>query len=206
MSLSSQKHLYTDWGEKLNPNQVWTSYPRPQLRRDSFFNLNGSWDYAIRKEHDFPAAYDGKILVPLSPEAPLSGVNRQLQLDEFLFYRTIFTLPDGFIKRRIILHFGAVDQTCEIYLNGNPVGTHSGGYLPFSFDITAWIRSDAENVLTLRVRDVTDTSYYSRGKQRLKRGNIWYTAQSGIWQTTWLESTPENYIRQLRITPDYDHA
>lgn len=206
MSLSSAKPLYTQFGTQLDPDHAWGAYPRPQLRRDSFLNLNGHWDYAIRKECDFPSGYDGKILVPFSPEAPLSGVLRQLQPDAYLFYRTGFTLPENFMRGRILLHFGAVDQTCEVYLNGEKAGEHTGGFLPFTLDVTQWVHASGENVLTLRVRDVTDTSYYSRGKQRLRNGNIWYTAQSGIWQTVWLESVPEDYVTHLRITPDYDRA
>lgn len=206
MSLSAEKPLYTAFGETLDRSNPWSVYPRPQLRRESYLNLNGSWDYAIRRDRAFPASYDGKILVPFSPEAPLSGVNRQLQPNEYLFYRTAFTLPEHFNRGRILLHFGAVDQTCEVYVNGTKAGEHRGGFLPFSLDITPAVRTDAENQLTLRVRDVTDTSCYSHGKQRLKRGNIWYTAQSGIWQTVWLESTPEIYLSALRITPDYDRS
>lgn len=206
MSLSRGTPLYTTFGEELDRSKPWDVYPRPQLRRESFLNLNGLWDYAIRKESALPTSYDGKILVPFSPEAPLSGVNRQLQPNEYLFYRTTFTLPEHFNQGRILLHFGAVDQTCTIYLNGEKVGSHQGGFLPFTLDTTEQIHSNTENCLILQVRDVTDTSYYSHGKQRLRRGDIWYTAQSGIWQTVWLESVPDTYISALRITPDYDHA
>jgi hypothetical protein len=183
--------------------QPLTAYPRPQMVRDSYLNLNGRWDYAIRKSSAFPSSYDGKILVPFSPEAPLSGVGRQTQPDETLFYARTFTLPADFCRGRILLHVGAVDQVCEVFVNGRRAGRHVGGYLPFSFAITDAVH-DGENELRLRVRDVSDTSCFARGKQKLKRGGMWYTAQSGIWQSVWLESVPRTYIRSLKIDPDFD--
>ncbi|GIH64323.1 glycoside hydrolase family 2 protein [Microbispora siamensis] len=171
-------------------------YPRPQLVRDSYLNLNGRWEYAIR---DYaPETYDGEILVPYSPEAPLSGVNRQLLPGETLWYRRRFDLPDDFADGRVILHFGAVDQTCRVWVNDDEVGGHTGGYLPFSFDVTDALRP-SENVLVVAVRD--DTGNGSRGKQRLRRGGIWYTAQSGIWQTVWTERVPEVHVERLTLTP-----
>lgn len=196
--------LRTTHGEQLRTDTVWREYPRPQLQRDSYFCLNGQWEYAFSKDSIFPARYDGTILVPFSPEAPLSGVARQLQPDESLFYRCTFTLPEGFVQGRVHLHFGAVDQMAEVYVNDTLAGSHTGGFLPFSLDITALLQKN--NTVILRVRDYSDKAdaYHSRGKQSLLRGNIWYTAQSGIWQTVWLESTPEHYIKQLHIIPDFD--
>ncbi len=176
-------------------------YPRPQLRRNSFLCLNGKWDYAVTSG-DRPLYYDGEILVPFSPECILSGVERELTPEQTLWYHRSFTLPKGFMKDRLILHFGAVDQCCKVFVNGRLVGSHEGGYLPFSFDITEYL--EEENELTVKVRDVTDASFYSTGKQSSHRGGMWYTPQSGIWGTVWCESVPTDYITDLRIIPLYD--
>ena len=176
-------------------------YPRPQLRRASYLPLNGEWDYAIRKSPDLPDGYDGRILVPYPPESPASGVGRVLGKDEWLIYRRTFTLPDGFFKGRLLLQFGAVDQVCEVLLNGASVGGHEGGYTPFAVDLTAAL-CEGENELIVRVRDDADTHIYGRGKQRYRHGGIWYTPVSGIWQSVWLESTPEAALTSLRIESD----
>lgn len=191
--------LYTEWGKNLDPQNILPEYPRPQLVRKNWRNLNGYWDYAITKFANEPENYDGKILVPFSPEAPLSGVMRQLLPDEYLHYRLIFE-HDGTPAAHVILHFGAVDERCRVYLNGKKIGEHRGGYLPFEFDIASVLK-EGKNVLTLCVQDFSDSSYHANGKQVLKRGGIWYTAQSGIWQTVWLEEVPENYIEHIKITP-----
>ena len=207
--------LTTVWGETLDPEHVLEEYPRPQLKRDNYTVLNGYWNYAITPTPDMPEEYDGKILVPFSPESILSGVERQLQPEEFLWYeRTIFITPEEYAalpaacgnplsSKRLILHFGAADQIAHVYLNGRTVCTHSGGYLPFEADITSFLRKGA-NSLSVCIQDVSDTSYYTRGKQTLKRGGMFYTAQSGIWQTVWMEWVPETYIHKLSLTPDYD--
>lgn len=194
--------LTTEWGEALDPEQVLPEYPRPQLVRDSYLNLNGRWAYAITDDDREPARYDGEILVPFSPEAPLSGVGRQLLPGQTLWYRRTLQLPDGFHRpgHRVLLHFGAVDQTCSVLLNGVPVGGRTGGYLPVRCDVTDALR-DGENVLVVAVRDDSDTSYHARGKQKLRRGGIWYTAQSGIWQTVWAECVPEAHVERLTLTP-----
>ncbi|MEU3116823.1 sugar-binding domain-containing protein [Micromonospora chalcea] len=197
--------LLTPWGSTLDPERVLPEYPRPQFARDSYLNLNGRWEYAITGSATEPERYDGEILVPFSPESTLSGVGRQLQPGETLWYRRPLTLPVGFhaAGSRLLLHFGAVDQTCQVYLNGVAVGGHTGGYLPFTCDITDALREDA-NVLVVAVRDDSDTGHHSRGKQRLRRGGIWYTAQSGIWQTVWAESVPAVHLRHLTLTPLLD--
>ncbi|NBE80088.1 glycoside hydrolase family 2 protein [Micromonospora rubida] len=194
--------LTTEWGEALDPDRVLPEYPRPQLVRDSHLNLNGRWAYAITDDAREPARYDGEILVPFSPEAPLSGVGRQLLPGQTLWYRRTLRLPDGFHRpgHRVLLHFGAVDQTCSVLLNGVPVGGRTGGYLPVRCDVTDALR-DGENVLVVAVRDDSDTSYHARGKQKLRRGGIWYTAQSGIWQTVWAECVPEAHVERLTLTP-----
>lgn len=194
--------LLTPWGETLDPERVLPEYPRPQLVRDSYLNLNGYWEYAITEATQTARPrFDDRILVPFSPEAALSGVGRTLQPDEALWYRRLITLPDGFRRDRVLLHFGAVDQDAEVWVNGSHVGGHSGGFLPFVLDITDALAGDQAD-LVVRVRDVTDTSYRSRGKQRLKPGGIWYPPQSGIWQTVWLESVPSAWVRELELIPD----
>ena len=172
--------MLTEWGKQLDPANVLPEYPRPQMVRDSLFLLNGTWEYGITHLEEPPVAYEGPILVPFSPESPLSGVRRILQPHQTLWYRRSFRLPDGFSGGRVLLHFGAVDQEASVFLNGTRVKKHMGGYLPFTVDITAQLQE--ENELVVSVRDWSDTSYHSRGKQTLKRGGIWYTPQSGIWR------------------------
>lgn len=196
--------LFTQWGENLDKNCPLSEYPRPQFVRDSYLNLNGMWQVAFCKTAHIPAKFDYDICVPFSPECPLSGVNRVLAHDEYLVYNKAFTLADGFNKGRVFINFGAVDQIAKVLLNGKEVGTHHGGYTPFTFEITDYL-VDGENVLNVIVTDVCEDNQYSRGKQRTKRGGIWYSPQSGIWQTVWLESTPVDYIKSFRITPDYDN-
>ena len=194
--------LYTEWGENINPDKVLSEYPRPQLRRSNYTILNGYWNYNITKESVAlkPAQYEGKILVPFSPESILSGVNRQLRPEELLWYERPLIIERIYPGKRLILHFGAVDQTCELLINNNRVTRHIGGYLPFSADITDYV-IEGGNLLTVKVKDASDSSYHSRGKQKLKRGGMFYTAQSGIWQTVWMEWVPDIYIASLSITP-----
>lgn len=198
------KRLKTRWTDTVDMERVLTEYPRPMLVRDSYVNLNGLWDFAITDKKEEPEAYDGKILVPFSPEAPLSGVERQLNPQEYLWYKRI--LP-GEMKpekgKRWILHFGAVDQYAAVKINGRIVKKHLGGYLPFFADITEEL-AEEENVLQVLVRDYSDTFYYSRGKQSLKRGGMFYTAQSGSWQTVWAEQVPEQYISDVKTEVLYD--
>ena len=204
--------LYTPWGEEIkrtDTERVWQEYPRPQLERDNYKILNGKWSYWIVPIDDstvMPQKSD--ILVPFSPESLLSGVQRQLQPDEYLWYerRISFSADELSEKKRgmhCILHFDAVDQQAAVYCNGHEVVTHTGGYLPFSADITDYVSEDAL-LLQVRVRDESDTSWYTRGKQTLKRGGMFYTAQSGIWQSVWYEWVPANYIEHMKITPDLD--
>lgn len=199
-------NLCTTWGEQIDPENVLQEYPRPQMVRDSYLNLNGYWDYAITQEEKAPTQYDGQILVPFSPEAALSGVGRQVFPKDYLHYRRIVNVQQEFMKDRLLLHFGAVDQICTVYFNGIEVGSHTGGYLPFICDVTEEVKI-GENELTLTVKDYSDTSHHTRGKQKLQNSGMFYQAQSGIWQTVWMESVPMDYIRSFRITPKYDeHA
>ena len=203
------KQLYTRWGRELDCSHVLQEYPRPLLQRASYINLNGYWDYAITHTFKKPETYDGKILVPFSPESVLSGVNRQLQPDEYLWYRTVFPVETDKLKAgfRLILHFGAVDQACRIYVNGTEAARHVGGYLPFSADITEFCHEEMTQAkLLVAVRDLSDTSYHARGKQKLKRGGMFYTAQSGIWQTVWMEYVPEHYIEELVTEPNLNQG
>ena len=196
--------MKTVWGDKLDPNHILEEYPRPQMRRDSYLNLNGAWDFAITETEASPKKHDGEILVPFSPESELSGVNRTLLPSQTLWYRRVLRLPDGFNRGRVLLHFGAIDQIATVYVNETELASHVGGYTPFSVDITAALQD--ENTIAVKVRDYSDASHYSRGKQKTKRGGIWYTAQSGIWQTVWMESVPEEYIESIKITPLFDEG
>ncbi len=195
--------LLTRWGKTLDREHPLPEYPRPQFVRDSYLSLNGTWGIRFCKSGTEQTVSEGKITVPFSPECPLSGVMRALQKDEYLHYQKAFSLPDGFHRGRVLLHFGAVDQIAQVYVNGSFVMTHEGGYTPFECDITDFI-TDGENLLEVRCTDVCEDNEYSRGKQREKRGGIWYSPQSGIWQSVWIESVPEQYIKSVRITPDFD--
>lgn len=197
--------LYTRWGRELDPDHVLEEYPRPAMVRESYLNLNGIWEYAIDQSELMPKQYDGSILVPFSPEAVLSGVNRQVMPEDVLHYRRMVNLTETFLTGRCLLHFGAVDQICRVFVNGKLAGGHTGGYLPFTLDVTGLVHT-GENCLQVEVKDYSDTSYHSRGKQKLERGGMWYTAQSGIWQTVWMECVPENHISELKIIPRYDEG
>lgn len=197
--------MLTDWGERLDSNNPLPGYPRPQMRRAGWQSLNGPWEYAIAVGLAEPKRYDGTIIVPFSPEAPLSGVGRRLEPDQALWYRRCFMPPEGPAGGHVLLHFGAVDQTARVWVNDIEVCRHTGGYLPFSADITDAL-VPGENWLRVLVSDKSDTAYHSRGKQSLRPGGIWYTAQSGIWQTVWLESVPRSYIERLTITPRFDES
>ncbi|MCD7796352.1 MAG: glycoside hydrolase family 2, partial [Clostridiales bacterium] len=209
--------LMTKWGRELDCNNPLSEYPRPQFVRDSYINLNGKWNCAVMKSKsadssnrnydefkNIPFKFNGQITVPFSPESELSGMCRVVKPDEYLVYERKFTLPTGFNKGRVFVNFGAVDQIAYVCINGSKVGEHKGGYTPFKFEITYYL-VDGENQIVVYAFDYTDTNEFSRGKQKIKRGGIWYTPQSGIWQTVWLESTPKIYLDRVKITPDYDN-
>ena len=200
--------LTSRWGKEIDPGNILQEYPRPNLVRDSYFNLNGEWECRIN-ESETADFYDETIIVPFSPESMLSGVGKIVMPHQRLHYRKKFTLPEGFKKSRVLLHFGAVDQECSVFVNGIRVGGHKGGYLPFHFDITDSLRQ-GENVLTLSVTDRTEQSPHARGKQKLQKkgkyASLFYTPQSGIWKTVWMESVEKAYIEDVRITPLYDDS
>ena len=197
--------LPTNWSRSFDREHPLPEYPRPQFVRESYLNLNGTWNYAIKKSSALPREFLAQITVPFSPETELSGVCRVLKPDEYMFYEKTFTLPEDFNKGRVFINFGAVDQIAEVYLNGKRVGGHIGGYTPFTIELTDAINDTDENQLIVAVQDFSDTKYYSKGKQKLNRGGIWYSPQSGIWQSVWLESTPVEYLESVKITPDYDN-
>jgi len=194
--------IKTQWAETLDPNNVLPEYPRPVMERDKWQNLNGLWDYAILPAgQSEPQQFDGKILVPFAVESSLSGVQKTLGKANELWYKRTFTVPTDWKNKSILLHFGAVDWKSEVYVNDIKIGTHTGGFTPFSFDITPYLTSGAQK-LVVKVWDPTDESYIPRGKQVVRPEGIWYTPVSGIWQTVWLE--PVNSKNIVAVTPVAD--
>lgn len=198
-------NLFTKWGEELDRQCPLSEYPRPQLVREHWQCLNGVWQFHIADGEDIPCQFESEILVPFSPETVLSGVERQLLPSQSAWYRRIarFDMPKE--GQRLLLHFDAVDQECTVFINGAQVAQHSGGYWGFTVDITDYIVS-GDNAISLKVTDASDTGDEAYGKQKLNRGGIWYTSQSGIWQTVWCELVPTTYIESLKITPNYDNG
>ena len=194
--------LLTPFGENVE-NIPLDVYPRPQLERDFWQNLNGTWEFGIYGTRELFGGYKSKILVPFSPESILSGVERQVTPEDTAYYRKKFDFRR--VRDVVLLHFGAVDYRCAILLNGKLVGKHRGGYFPFALDISDVVK-DGENVLEVRVTDPSNTGVQAFGKQSLDRGGIWYTAQSGIWQTVWIEQTVKNFVKEIKLTPDVDRA
>ena len=179
-------------------------YPRPQLVRKDWLNLNGRYAYAITEaKAACPTEFDGEILVPFSIETPLSGVQKPLLPSQRLWYKRTFSISTAWQGKHVLLHFGAVDWQCKVYVNGQRVGDHTGGYTAFTIDITEALQN-GENTLTVCVYDPTDVGWQQRGKQTLKTHGFWYTATSGIWQTVWLEAVDDLYVRALRLTPQLD--
>lgn len=196
--------LSTRWTKEVSPENALPEYPRPQMVREKWTNLNGLWQYAIRPAgEEKPSKWDGEILVPYAVESALSGVMKSVGPEQKLWYRRSFNWAPTEQKPRLLLHFGAVDWKCTVSVNGKQVGEHTGGYDPFTFDITDEVRK-GENELVVAVTDPTDTGTQPRGKQVLKPHGIFYTAVTGIWQTVWLEPVPAHYIRSLKIVPDVD--
>jgi beta-galactosidase len=193
--------MLTQWGEDVTPENAWQEYPRPQMVREDWTNLNGLWSYAItgRDDSSLPDSWDGEILVPFAPESKLSGVGRTLDPKQALWYQRTFEAPG---EERTLVHFEAVDYQATVWVNGTEVGSHTGGHTPFSFAISKPLKK-GENTLALRVYDATE-GFQLHGKQALDPGGIWYTRVSGIWQTVWLEEVPERSIQDLDYSCDIE--
>ncbi|MGQ9588921.1 MAG: glycoside hydrolase family 2 protein, partial [Planctomycetota bacterium] len=204
--------LWTPWAAEVSPARVHPEHPRPTLAREEWLSLNGLWDYAVTpREPDGEAArpperFEGRILVPFPIEAPLSGVGRRVSPSEHLWYRRAIEAPAGWRSGRILLQFGAVDWEAEVFVDGERLGLHRGGYDAFGFDVTDRLRAPGAHELAVRVWDPTDEGSQPRGKQVRERRGIWYAPSTGIWQTVWLERVPETYIRSLRIVPSLARA
>lgn len=198
------KTLKTRWTDTVDLECPLAEYPRPQLVRNDWQCLNGKFDFTITDRiDDFPERFDEEIVVPFAPESYLSGIEKTIEPDQYIWYRRLFTLDECFNGKRTILHFEAVDWRCMVYINRKPIGSHQGGYIPFSFDITNYLE-EGENELIVRVYDPTETGWQDRGKQVRKSTGFWYTATSGIWQTVWLEPVNERHIKNIHLMPDID--
>ena len=191
--------IRTKWAEEVSPANSHPEYPRPQMVRPEWKSLNGLWDYAITpKSSARPKAFDGKILVPFAVESSLSGVGKTFTPEDALWYRTEFTVPSSWKGKRLMLNFEAVDWKADVYVNDIQIGSHTGGYTHFSFDVTPYLKSGA-NKLELKVTDATDNDFQPRGKQVLKPRGIWYTAVSGIWQSVWIEPVAPAHITDYNV-------
>jgi len=198
-------NLKTRWARNVTPDNVLPEYPRPQLARSAWTNLNGTWQYAILpKAQAQPTAFTGDILVPYPVESALSGVQKTVGKDSVLWYKRTFEVPSSYKNKQVILHFGAVDWQTDVYINGQHAGTHKGGYDPFSFNITALLKKRGAQEITVKVWDPTDKGPQPRGKQVTRPEGIWYTPVTGIWQTVWLEPVAATHIASLKPTPDID--
>jgi hypothetical protein len=201
--------IMTRWAGEVYPERVLPEHPRPQMIRPDWANLNGLWDYAIVDRGIPPfTGWHGKILVPFAVESALSGVGKAVGADKELWYRREFSVPRKWRGRRVLLHFGAVDWECKIWVNGRSVGAHTGGFDPFTLDITEALGPRGRQELVVKVRDPTNegNSPIARGKQVMRPRSIFYTAVTGIWQTVWLEPVPAAYLERLKITPDLDNG
>ena len=197
--------IMTRWAKEITPETVHAEYPRPQMKRADWLNLNGMWEFVIRPEKEAaPQQYDGSILVPFPVESALSGVNKPVGKENRLWYRRAFTIPRNWSKKRVLLNFEGVDWETKVWINGHCVGTHRGGYDPFSFDITDALKKRGKQEVVLSVWDPIDEGTQPRGKQVRDPHGIWYTSVTGIWRTSWLEPVEETHIESLKIFPDID--
>lgn len=198
--------ISSPWAEKVNVDLPHPEYPRPQMEREGWVNLNGQWDYAIlAKGSNIPGNFQGKITVPFPVESQLSGVGKDVGKDNELWYFRKIEISNSQRKGKVLIHFGAVDWETEVFVNGQSVGIHRGGYDPFYFDISSALKGGKSQEITVRVWDPTDDGPQPRGKQVKRPNSIWYTPVTGIWQTVWLETVPETFISSLRTTPDFDN-
>lgn len=197
--------IMTPWASQVDPLNTLPEYPRPQMERDQWENLNGLWDYTIlERGSSMPSSFEGKILVPFPIESSLSGVNRNVGEKQELWYQRNFTVPSNWNDKKVMLNFGAVDWEADIWINEVKVGFHRGGYTPFSLDITPFLSKEGEQTLTVKVWDPSDKGFQPRGKQVEEPRGIWYTPVTGIWQTVWLEPVGETYISNLKTVPNID--
>ena len=197
-------NIKTSWAEQIDPSNPLPEYPRPQMVRSDWMNLNGLWDYAITDASAESFVSEGKILVPFAVESSLSGVGRKITKENALWYEKTFTLPKKWKGMNVLLHFGAVDWQADVYVNGVLVGGHKGGFDPFSFDITPYLKKSGKQTLKIKVQDATDNSLQPRGKQCFINRSIWYTPVSGIWQTVWLEPVAPAHIDSYYVVSDID--
>jgi len=203
----AQNPLMTRWADNVNPQNVHSKYPRPQMVRKQWKNLNGLWKYAISPALDKkPKKWTGNILVPFGIESALSGVKKEVDPDHRLWYQRTFSVPDDWQGKRLLLHFGAVDWKTTVWVNGKKMGVHEGGYNSFTYDVTEAFNKNGEQQITVAVWDPTDKGFQPHGKQTLDPRGIWYTSTTGIWQTVWLEPVPEVAIANLKMTPDIDQS
>jgi len=200
------ENIRTPWAADVNPENVLPEYPRPQMVRADWMNLNGLWNYAITEASAESFESEGEILVPFAVESSLSGVGRRLEKGEALWYERTFTVPRKWKGQDIMLNFGAVDWAAEVYVNGVLVGEHRGGYDPFSFDITPYLRKSGKQAVRVKVQDATDNGYQPRGKQWKMPFGIWYTPVSGIWQTVWLEPVAKSHVDGYYVVSDIDNG
>ncbi len=205
LSAQTSERIKSSWADKADLANPLPEYPRPQMVRSNWINLNGQWDYKIQsKEEKIPVLFEGKIVVPFAVESYLSGVAKTVGKDSLLWYKKNISIPAPFRNKKLLLHFGAVDWQCVVYVNGKEAGTHEGGYDPFTFDITALVKSGTGQEIMVSVWDPTDDGTQPRGKQVKTPRSIWYTSVTGIWQTVWLEAVPLTYIASVKQTPDID--
>ncbi len=199
--------IKTPWAEKVDPSNVLPEYPRPRLVRPDWSNLNGLWEYAIREAGAAePTTFDGEILVPFCVESSLSGVQKLMNEKQELWYKRSFEVPSAWKGKNILLQFGAVDWKADVFVNDIFIGTHKGGFTPFSFDITPYLTGKGAQKLVVRVWDPTDKGYQPHGKQVSEPKGIWYTPVTGIWQTVWLEPVSASHITDIKAIPDVDHS
>lgn len=199
--------IKTKWAEQINPKNVLPEYPRPQLERTDWVNLNGEWEYAIKpKGQAEPASFDGNILVPFAVESSLSGVQKEVGENNELWYKRTFSVPANWKSKDIVLNFGAVDWKTDVFVNDILIGSHQGGFTPFSFNITPYLTGKSNQKLVVRVWDPSDKGYQPRGKQTSNPEGIWYTPVTGIWQTVWLEPIAANHITSVKSIPDIDNG